>query len=104
MSIEYYNNTDCDLITAIPVKQEYGYKYKYANGMKVRNSGVEITLSGKPFNAPGKFSWDASFSLAYNKNELLQLPENLNELVVGNRKLKVGHSIDQFWLYQNEGV
>ena len=35
---------------------------------------------------------------------LLQLPENLNELVVGNRKLKVGHSIDQFWLYQNEGV
>lgn len=104
LSIEYYNNTDCDLITAIPVKQEYGYKYKYANGMKVRNSGVEITLSGKPFNAPGKFSWDASFSLAYNKNELLQLPENLNELVVGNRKLKVGHSIDQFWLYQNEGV
>ena len=93
LSIEYYNNTDCDLITAIPVKQEYGYKYKYANGMKVRNSGVEITLSGKPFNAPGKFSWDASFSLAYNKNELLQLPENLNELVVGNRKLKVGHSI-----------
>lgn len=55
LSIEYYNNTDCDLITAIPVKQEYGYKYKYANGMKVRNSGVEITLSGKPFNAPGKF-------------------------------------------------
>lgn len=104
LSIEYYNNTDCDLITAIPVKQEYGYKYKYANGMKVRNSGVEITLSGKPFNTPGKFSWDASFSLAYNKNELLQLPENLNELVVGNRKLKVGHSIDQFWLYQNEGV
>ena len=34
----------------------------------------------------------------------MQLPENLNELVVGNRKLKVGHSIDQFWLYQNEGV
>lgn len=104
LSIEYYNNTDCDLITAIPVKQEYGYKYKYANGMKVRNSGVEITLSGKPFNTPGQFSWDASFSLAYNKNELLQLPENLNELVIGNRKLKVGHSIDQFWLYQNEGV
>lgn len=104
LNVEYYNNTDCDLITAIPVKQEYGYKYKYANGMKVRNSGVEVTLSGKPFDNPGRFSWNTSFSLAYNKNELLQLPENMNELVIGNRKLKVGHSIDEFWLYQNEGV
>jgi hypothetical protein len=102
--VEYYNNTDCDLLTTIPVSREYGYEYKYASGMKVRNSGVEVTLSGKPFNNAKGFSWDASFSLAYNKNELLQLPENLNELVIGNRKLQVGHAIDQFWLYQNEGV
>ena len=104
LDVEYYNNTDCDLITTIPVNEEFGYKYRYANGMKVRNSGVELTLSGKPFENPKGFSWDASFSLAYNKNELLQLPENLNELVIGNRMLKVGHAIDQFWLYQNEGV
>lgn len=100
LDVEYYNNTDCDLITTIPVNEEFGYKYRYANGMKVRNSGVELTLSGKPFENPKGFSWDASFSLAYNKNELLQLPENLNELVIGNRMLKVGHAIDQFWLYQ----
>lgn len=104
LDIEYYNNTDCDLITTIPVNEEFGYKYRYANGMKVRNSGVEMTLSGKPFENTKGFSWDASFSLAYNKNELLQLPENLKELVIGNRKLKVGHAIDQFWLYQNEGI
>lgn len=104
LEVEYYNNTDCDLLTTIPVSREYGYEYKYASGMKVRNSGVEVTLSGKPFNNAKGFSWDASFSLAYNKNELLQLPENQNELVIGNRKLQVGHAIDQFWLYQNEGV
>lgn len=104
LAVEYYNNTDCDLMTTIPVNREYGYKYKYASGMKVRNSGVEVTLSGKPFNNPKGFSWDASFSLAYNKNELLQLPENMSELVIGNRKLEVGRAIDQFWLYQNEGI
>lgn len=104
LDVEYYNNTDCDLITTIPVSREYGYQYKYANGMKIRNSGIEISLSGKPFHNPDGFSWDASFSLAYNKNELLELPENLDELVIGNRKLKVGHAIDQFWLYRNEGV
>lgn len=104
LNVEYYNNTDCDLITAVPVKQEYGYKYKYANGMRIRNSGFEVTLAGQPFNNSDGFSWDTSFSLAYNKNELVQLPENLDELLIGNRKLKVGHSIDEFWLYQNEGV
>lgn len=104
VDVEYYNNTDCDLITAVPVVQEYGYKYKYLNGMKIRNSGFEVSLIGKIFNSPKGFSWDASFSLAYNKNELLQLPENMNELVMGNRKLKVGHAIDEFWLYQNEGI
>ncbi|MDR1716083.1 MAG: SusC/RagA family TonB-linked outer membrane protein [Prevotella sp.] len=102
--MEYYNNTDKDLITTVPVAQEYGYKYKYASGMDVRNSGWEATLSGTLFNNPKGFSWDASLSLAYNKNELLKLPEGAGQLIIGNRMLKVGHAIDQFWVYENEGV
>jgi TonB-linked SusC/RagA family outer membrane protein len=104
MALEYYNNTGCNLITTLPVVQEYGYKYKYAEGMKVRNAGVEMTLAGKLFDAPKIFSWDASLALAYNRNELLALPENVEELIIGNRKLKVGHAIDEFWVYRNEGV
>lgn len=104
IELEYYNNTDCDLITTIPVAQEYGYKYQYMNGMKVRNSGVELSLSGKIFDNPRGLKWESFLGLAYNHNKLLKLPNQYDELVIGNRKLKVGHSIDEFWLYQNKGI
>lgn len=104
LGLEYYNNTDCDLITTVPVAQEYGYKYQYMSGMEVRNSGVELSLSGKIFNNPKGFTWESSLGIAYNHNELLKLPGGYDELVIGNRKLKIGHSIDEFWLYQNDGI
>lgn len=50
---------------------------------------MKSLLAGKPFNNSDGFSWDASFSLAYNKNKLVQLPENLDELLIGNRKLRL---------------
>lgn len=102
--VEYYNNTDCDLITAIPVVQEYGYKYKYLNGMKIRNRGVEFNVSGKILEHPKGLNWNTSFAMAYNKNKLCKLPGGYDELVINNRKLKVGHSIDEFWVYQNNGI
>ena len=40
----------------------------------------------------------------YNWNELKRLPEGVQEVTVGNRKLTVGKSIDQFWLLQNTGI
>lgn len=104
LSLEYYNNTECDLITTVPVAQEYGYKYQYANGMKIRNSGVEMNITGKIFDNPKSFSWETTLGLAYNHNELLRLPGGVKDLVIGNRKLKVGHSIDEFWVYSNEGI
>ena len=104
LGIEYYNNTESELIVPMPVPQELGYKYKYQNGMKIRNTGVELTLSGDIMKNPKGVNWNASLSLSYNKNKLCSLPGGYNELVVGDRKLKVGHSIDEFWVYQNAGI
>lgn len=104
ISFNYYNNADCDQIIPVPVAQEMGYKYQYLGGMKVVNSGLELGLSGKIFSAPKGFNWDASLSLAYNKNELKKLPGGYDELEFGSRKLKIGHSIDELWVFQNEGI
>lgn len=104
LSVAYYNNTDRDMITTVPVAQEMGYRYEYKNGMDVRNSGIEVGLAGSIFSNPTGFNWDASFSLAHNRNELLALPDDWSEMKIGDRKLKVGHSIDELWVYRNEGV
>lgn len=102
--LSYYNNEECDLITRIPITQEYGYKYRYANGMNVRNTGVELGLTGKLFSNPKGFNWDISGSVAYNKNKITKLPEGYGKLIYGNRKLQVGESADRFWIYQNAGI
>lgn len=104
LSLSYYHNTDRDLITTVPVAQETGYKYEYKNGMDVRNTGVELGIAGEIFAQPNGFGWDASLSLATNKNELIALPDGWNEMSIGNRKLQVGRSIDEFWVLRNEGI
>ena len=104
-NVALYNKEDKNQITTIPVPSEYGYVGQHLNGMSVRNRGVEATIGGVLFN-PEKnaFQWKTSINLTANSNELTGLPDGLNELVVGDRKLRVGSPIDQFWLYENQGI
>src|SRR5690606_11597416 len=48
--------------------------------------------------------WTSSFNVNINKNTLKALPDGLDEIVIGNRKLKVGESVDKFWLFENQGI
>lgn len=102
--LSFYNKEDKNQIVQTPVPSEYGYVGQYKNGMDVRNKGVELTLGGNVFPAEKAISWKSSVSFAFNKNTLTSLPDNLDELIVGDRKLKIGKPIDQFWLYENNGI
>ncbi|MDR3220170.1 MAG: SusC/RagA family TonB-linked outer membrane protein [Dysgonamonadaceae bacterium] len=105
-SVSVYENRDKNLVTQIQVPQEFGYKYRFAEGMEVGNKGLELSLSASLLSGsvPEKLKWDLSFNAAYNRNELKKLPEGLSEIVIGDHKLQVGQSIDAFWVYRNEGV
>lgn len=104
LSLEGYYKTDNELLIGIPAYAEYGYNLAYESGMKVLNTGVDLSVSANILQKQSGLNWNTSLNLNYNKNELLALPGGLDELVVGNRLLKVGESIDQYWLYQNEGI
>lgn len=101
---EVYNNDDKNMFMAMPVPQEYGYNFQYVSGMQVNNRGVDLSVQGVLFNNPERLRWTTSLNLNYNQNKLKALPNGEEELIVGNRKLKVGHGIDQFWLYENQGT
>lgn len=104
--LDVYNRVDKNMILGVPFSSEYGYKMQYKNGMKVRNQGIDLTLQAAVLPATAKLKWTASLNANYNRNTLLELPDGLQELVVGDgtRMLKVGHAIDQFWVLKNNGI
>lgn len=104
INIDVYNNDDKDMLMVMPVPQEYGYDFQYLPGLHVNNKGLDVSLQGVILDDPERLKWTTSWNLNYNKNTLKALPSGKEELIVGDRKLKVGYGIDQFWLYENQGV
>ena len=106
VSLDVYNKIDNNMILGVPFSSEYGYTSQYKNGMKVRNQGIDLTIQASVLPAKNKLQWIPGININYNRNTLLALPGGLSELVVaeGSKLLKVGHSIDQYWLLQNNGI
>ncbi|WPQ65228.1 SusC/RagA family TonB-linked outer membrane protein [Chitinophaga sancti] len=104
LAVDVYHKTDHNMLLEVPFSAEYGYAYQFKNGMKVRNMGVD--LSANAIIATNHISWEPGINLNYNRNTLMALPGGLQQLVVadGTRMLKVGSSIDQFWVLENNGI
>ncbi|SMG51083.1 SusC/RagA family TonB-linked outer membrane protein [Sphingobacterium psychroaquaticum] len=103
--ISLYQRDDKDQITLTPVAEEFGYTGQYRNGLSVRNRGIDATINAQILPVhENKVGWSTSLNFNWNKNELLTLPDGLTELVEGNRLLRVGESIDKFWLFENTGI
>lgn len=104
-SISLYQRDDRDQIALMPVPLEMGYVGEYRNGLSVRNQGVDAIINGVILPVQDdKVSWTASLNLNLNRNELTALPGGETELREGNRLLRVGSPIDQFWLFENAGI
>jgi TonB-linked SusC/RagA family outer membrane protein len=72
-SIDYYIKNTSDLIFNYPVSTtQYFVGAMTANVGKVKNTGIEFTLSATPVSTKG-FTWTTSANLAHNKNEVTSL-------------------------------
>jgi TonB-linked SusC/RagA family outer membrane protein len=103
-NISLYSTADKNQMLRVNVPQEFGYQYQYLGGMDVENTGIDLVIGTNVFKNPKGFSWNTSFNLNYNRNQLTHLPGGVDELVVGNYKLKVGEAIDRFWVLENRGI
>ncbi|PRD56164.1 SusC/RagA family TonB-linked outer membrane protein [Sphingobacterium gobiense] len=89
----------------IPSLAEYGYAYNLASGMDVKNTGIEVSVGGDIIgNTNRDFRWNSGINLGFNNNKLTALPGGLDEVVIHDRKLKVGERIDAFWVLENQGM
>jgi len=103
-SIDGYYKHDKNMLLGIPSAAEYGYTSVIKNGMAIRNTGLDLTLSGDIFTKSNTVSWTSAINLNFNQNKLTALPGGLNQIIVGDRLLKVGEAVDAYWVFTNEGI
>ena len=71
--VDYYDKQTKDWLIGITVPAELGVGSTTINAGKVRNTGVEFELGWR--DTVGDFSYSINGNMAFNKNEVLDLPE-----------------------------
>lgn len=72
---DLYRKTTRDLLLEASLPLNSGYYSATKNIGKVRNDGLELTLSTKNIKTKN-FTWTTDFNIAFNKNKVLELAEN----------------------------
>lgn len=81
---DVYRKTTRDLLLEASLPLVSGYYSATKNIGKVRNDGLELSLSA--VNVQTKdFTWTSDFNIAFNKNEVLELAENQLSLTTAAR-------------------
>jgi TonB-linked SusC/RagA family outer membrane protein len=108
IQMNFYNKTSRDLLLNVPLPFTTGFASASQNVGKLRNRGFEFTINSENINRD-HFTWRTSFNIAFNKNTVLELPENRDEdgrnfLGTGEQRAIVGHSKNTFYLIRYNGI
>nr|WP_249665229.1 SusC/RagA family TonB-linked outer membrane protein [Mucilaginibacter sp. Bleaf8] len=93
--ITVYNRKTTKDIVLTAISGTTGYNNVILNVGELNNKGIEALINGTPIKG-SKFSWNASYNVAYNKNEVVKLSEGINQLQ--------GASTVNGWAYINNIV
>jgi TonB-linked SusC/RagA family outer membrane protein len=104
-SVELYNKLTKDLLLSQPVQQTTGFSDITKNVGKVQNRGIELSLNIdwlRPTTNDG-LGWTTTFIFTYNKNKIVSLYDNLQELP-GNPAFRVGRELNSIFTQEYAGV
>jgi len=79
IDLTVYDRTTTNDIVNASVPYSSGYQNVALNVGEIRNRGIELLLTGTPLNAGG-FSWDIAYNMAYNKNTVLKISDDLQSI------------------------
>jgi TonB-linked SusC/RagA family outer membrane protein len=79
----YYVQKNKNQILQLDVSGASGYGSTTINAGLIQNKGIELTLTGRPFQTKN-FTWDATFNLARNRNMVVELAAGLNTYAYGS--------------------
>lgn len=106
LTADYYSSITRDLLLNVPVPDQSGYSTSIQNIGKVKNSGLEVELSGN--NIPlGAVTWSWSANIATNRNTVLALTPGQQQIITGpasNFRTRVGGPVAELIGYNVTGV
>jgi TonB-linked SusC/RagA family outer membrane protein len=79
----YKGNTKSQILTST-VDASSGYRNVLVNAGLVRNKGIEIAANGSPVQTRNGLNWNINATFAANRNEIVELTPELNELILQN--------------------
>jgi TonB-linked SusC/RagA family outer membrane protein len=81
VDLTLYRRDTRNLITSAPLDASTGYTSTTINVGKIRNQGIEFSLSGTPV-VQGPFSWDVALTYSRNTPEVLDLGGTIQEVQI----------------------
>ena len=106
LDAEFYNKKTTNMLMAVPVAYaDAGYGSRWDNVGGMINRGAELNLSADIIRTKD-FTWNVNTNVSYNKNEITELYNGVQEYVMATTgmKLAVGHSYGEFYLNRYAGV
>ncbi|RRA98079.1 SusC/RagA family TonB-linked outer membrane protein [Larkinella rosea] len=105
---DYYNRRNTDMLLNKAIPSVTGYTSAWVNIGELENKGVELALSGKPL-ATRDFQWTSSFNITFNRNKVLRLGTDGEQLFSDGGRgdvsiTQVGQPIGSFYGHQVEGI
>ncbi|MGY0035236.1 hypothetical protein [Pedobacter sp. NJ-S-72] len=94
-TIEYFNRASQNLLFSLPKALSTGFKSIDANIGALKNTGIEVQINAIPVMTRD-FKWTFSINATHYKNKITELPQN--NQIVGNKLLRVGGSINDFYI------
>jgi outer membrane receptor protein involved in Fe transport len=100
---DYYNKRTDDLLFTKAVPLSSGYTSITGNYGSIENKGLELALTGRILT--GRFKWDASGNITFNKNKVIELDGIQQEIARSSYSvLKVGEPMGVFKTYLANGI
>ena len=87
-----YNKRTKDDILPVTISPTSGYTGNYVNIGKLRNRGIELLLTATPVKTRN-FSWNTSFNIATNDNQVLALSPGINQIVIDGAFPRWGNGV-----------
>ncbi|MEM9856057.1 MAG: TonB-dependent receptor [Bacteroidota bacterium] len=101
-TVDYYNRTTSEMLLDVGISRTSGFGEITQNRGEMVNKGWEVTLNS--VNAVlGDFTWGTSFNIAFNDNEITELPGG-EDIVDGNTILREGEAVNAWFLPIYAGV